>query len=150
MRGPQFKRAIMQSLNAVYSSLLARRRYEVWFLRLGLADGQGAWWFRYLLMNPGRGGCHESSFGKPVQIWAIWFPAGEQPRSFIQGFTLDQFRLSSKGADPFQFTAGNNRIDESSCYGDLEVDGHRIGWNLNYRSTFANTLSDKGWIGFSR
>src|SRR3989442_553024 len=48
------------SLNAVFSTASMRRRYEVWFIRLGLADGSGAWWFRYLLMNLGRaalGGC---------------------------------------------------------------------------------------------
>jgi hypothetical protein len=43
-----------KTLNEVYSSLSMKRRYEVWFLRLGLADGSGAWWFRYLLMNPYR------------------------------------------------------------------------------------------------
>src|ERR1700737_4514917 len=47
----------MKTLNEVFTALSMRRRYEVWFLRLGLGDGSGAWWFRYLLMNPGRGGC---------------------------------------------------------------------------------------------
>jgi len=47
----------MQTLNEVYSSLSVRRRYEVWFVRFGLPDGAGAWWFRYLLTNPGRDGC---------------------------------------------------------------------------------------------
>ena len=28
--------------------------------------------------------------------------------------------------------------------------GHRIGWDLRYRSTFRMQLSSKGWIGFSR
>jgi len=28
-----------------------RRRYEVWFVRCGMADSSGAWWFRYLLVN---------------------------------------------------------------------------------------------------
>jgi hypothetical protein len=32
----------------------------------------------------------------------------------------------------------------------MEVDGHSISWNVRYRSTFRVTLSDKGWIGFSR
>src|SRR5438552_1491622 len=48
---------LVSTLNQVYSSLSTRRRYEVWFIRLGLADCSGAWWFRYLLMNPGREGC---------------------------------------------------------------------------------------------
>ena len=30
------------------------------------------------------------------------------------------------------------------------MDGHAISWNLRYRSTFRVTLSNKGWIGFSR
>lgn len=41
-------------LNAAYTRPAMRRRCEVWFIRLELADGSGAWWFRYLLMNPGR------------------------------------------------------------------------------------------------
>src|SRR5258707_536415 len=45
----------MKTLNERFSALSMRRRYEVWFLRLGFGDGSGAWWFRYLLMNPGRG-----------------------------------------------------------------------------------------------
>ncbi|MGA7078067.1 MAG: hypothetical protein WBY61_05075, partial [Terriglobales bacterium] len=61
----------MKTLNEVYSPLSARRRYEVWFLRLGLADGSGAWWFRYLLMNPGRNANRNDDAGAlPVQVWA--------------------------------------------------------------------------------
>ena len=30
------------------------------------------------------------------------------------------------------------------------MDDHEIAWNLRYSSSFAVTLSDKGWIGFSR
>ncbi len=47
----------MKSLNRAYSRLTMQRRYEAWFLRFGLADGSGAWWFRYLLTNLGRSGC---------------------------------------------------------------------------------------------
>ena len=43
-----------------------KRRYEVWFLRCGLADGGGAWWFRYLLLNRGRGGCGANPTGMPA------------------------------------------------------------------------------------
>jgi len=86
----------------------------------------------------------------PVQVWATWFPAGEKPVRFIQGFPVDQLTLSSRGAESFRFSVGGNGIEESSCHGDLHVEGHRISWNLEYRSTFANTLSNKGWIGFSR
>jgi hypothetical protein len=32
----------------------------------------------------------------------------------------------------------------------LNVGGHNLSWNLQYRSTFRATLSSKGWIGFSR
>jgi predicted nucleic acid-binding Zn ribbon protein len=44
----------------------------------------------------------------------------------------------------------SNEISEDSCRGALEVDGHRVSWDLHYRSTFRVTLSNKGWIGFSR
>ncbi len=86
----------------------------------------------------------------PVQVWATWFPQGGKPQSFIQGFPLSGFALSGKGQTPFHFRMGGNAIEEDSCRGALQVDGHEISWNLRYRSTFRVTLSDKGWIGFSR
>ena len=141
---------ILATLNEVFSTLSVRRRYEVWFLRVGLADGSGAWWFRYLLMNPGRGGCAGNPQGMPVQVWATWFPAGGKPQSFIQGFPLQGLDISGKGQSPFHFRIGDNGIEEDSCRGALDVDGHSISWNLRYRSTFRVTLSNKGWIGFSR
>ncbi|MBZ5572969.1 MAG: hypothetical protein LAO09_13950 [Acidobacteriia bacterium] len=140
----------MNTLNQVYSSRSVRRRYEVWFLRLNLADGGGAWWLRYLLMNPGRDGCVGNVLGKPVQVWATWFPLNERPQSFIQGFPLDGLQLSEKGRSPFHFAIADNAIDEESCRGRLRVDGHEIAWDLRYSSTFQVTLSSKGWIGFSR
>lgn len=140
----------MKTLNEVFSSLSTRRRYEVWFLRLGLADGAGAWWFRYLLMNPGRGGCSGDPHGMPVQVWATWFPAQNKPQSFIQGFPLDCLGLSSRGKNPFHLKIGSNEIGQNSCCGALEVEGHKVTWELEYRSTFRVTLSNKGWIGFSR
>ena len=140
----------MDTLNEVYSSLSTRRRYEVWFLRIGLADGSGAWWFRYLLMNPGRDGCSGNLHGLPVQIWATWFPRDGAPHSFIQGFPLDSLDLSDRGESPFHFRTGENEIGENACRGRLEVDGHQVSWDLRYRSTFRVTLSSKGWIGFSR
>jgi hypothetical protein len=147
-----YNRAVnsVNTLNEVFSSFSRRRRYEVWFIRLGLADGSGAWWFRYLVMNPGRNGCPENPQGMPVQVWATWFPANEKPQSFIQGFPLEGLQLSSPGRAPFHFRVGENGIDEESCRGKLEVDGHEVSWNLKYRSTFGVTLSSKGWIGFSR
>jgi hypothetical protein len=138
------------TLNEVFSKLSARRRYEVWFLRLGLADGSGAWWFRYLLLNPGRAGCEATPGANPVQFWATWFPASGKPQRFIQGFPLEGLCLSHPGEAPFHFRVGNNAIEENSCHGALSVDGHQITWNLQYHSTFRVTLSSKGWIGFSR
>ncbi|MFZ0772092.1 MAG: hypothetical protein WCA49_12730 [Candidatus Sulfotelmatobacter sp.] len=140
----------MKTLNELYSSLSARRRYEVWFIRFGLADGSGAWWFRYLLMNPGRCGCPGDPCGLPVQVWATWFPRDERPQSFIQGFPLADLELSSRGQSPFHFRIGANEIGESSCRGSLEVGGHAVAWDLELSSTFRLTLSNKGWIGFSR
>ncbi|HEV2401120.1 MAG TPA: hypothetical protein VGS27_29570 [Candidatus Sulfotelmatobacter sp.] len=140
----------MATLNEVFSKLSVQRRYEVWFLRLGLADGSGAWWFRYLLMNRGREGWVANSPGKPVQIWASWFPVSGKPQSFIQGFPLDQLELSGRGQAPFHFRIGDNAIDEDSCRGVLNVGGHQIAWKLRYQSAFRVTLSSKGWIGFSR
>jgi hypothetical protein len=136
-----------------------RRRYEVWFLRLGLADNSGlpaeasakagAWWFRYLRMNPGRGGCPGNPAGQPVQIWATWFPHGERPQSFIQGFAQDGLSLSAPRASTFHFEiAGNHRRELLPR--PLDVEGHRIEWNLRWRSTFATSVTEVGWIGFSR
>jgi len=140
----------MNTLNELYSSLSARRRYEVWFVRLGLADGSGAWWFRYLLMNPGRGGCAGNPSGMPVQVWATWFPRDGKPLSFIQGFPLEGLDLSDRGQNPFHFRTGSHEIGETSCRGTLELEGHAIAWDLHYRSAFRVTVSSKGWIGFSR
>jgi hypothetical protein len=140
----------VKTLNEVYSGLSARRRYEVWFIRLGLADGSGAWWFRYLLTNPGRGGCGENPAGMPVQVWATWFPRDGKPQSFIQGYPLGGLGLSPRGQSPFHLRIAENVIGENSCRGNLQVDGHEISWDLHCLSTFRVTLSNKGWIGFSR
>ena len=140
----------VKTLNERYSSLFARRRYEVWFGRVGLADSSGAWWFRYLLMNPGRCGCPKDPRGMPVQVWATWFPRDGKPQSFIQGFPLTDLDLSARGQTPFHFRIGSNEIGETSCRGSLELGGHALSWDLECHSAFRVTLSNKGWIGFSR
>lgn len=142
--------ALVRTLNELYSSLSTRRRYEVWFVRLGLADGRGAWWFRYLLMNPGRGGCPNDARGMPVQVWATWFPRGGKPQSLIQGFPLADLDLSARGQNRFHFRVGANEIGETSCRGSMNLEGHALSWNLECHSAFRVTLSSKGWIGFSR
>ncbi|HST12074.1 MAG TPA: hypothetical protein VLL05_16985 [Terriglobales bacterium] len=138
-----------KSLNQAYSTRSTRRRYEAWFLRLGLADGSGGWWFRYLLMNPARSGCPGQEKGLPVQVWATWFPAQGRPLTLIQGFPVANLHLNSK-ASPFRFQIGENVIEENSCQGSLQVDEHSVSWDLHYDSTFCVTLSAKGWIGFTR
>jgi hypothetical protein len=160
----------MKTLNELFTALSMRRRYEVWFLRLGLSDGSGAWWLRYLLMNPGRGGCAGDAQGQPVQVWATWFPREGKPETWIQGFPVESLRsndrdlnsadlksagsnnarLSKRGASPFCLRIGENRIGENECCGRIEVAGQRISWDLRYRSSFRAELSSKGWIGFSR
>ena len=137
-------------MNALYSARGMKRRYEVWFLRCGLADGSGAWWFRYLLMNLGRNGCTAESAGLPVQVWATWFPRDGKPQTFIQGYPAEALVLSGRGELPFHFRIAESGIEENTCWGDLHVDGHAISWKLRNRSTFGVVLSDKGWIGFSK
>jgi hypothetical protein len=137
-------------MNAVYSARGMKRRYEVWFLRCGLADGREAWWFRYLLMNLGRNGCSAESAGSPVQVWATWFPRGGKPQTFIQGYPVEALELGGRGELPFHFRVAEYGIEEDACWGDLRVDGHAISWKLRNRSTFGVVLSDKGWIGFSK
>src|SRR5260370_26506278 len=105
----------MKTLNERFSALSMRRRYEVWFLRLGLGDGSGAWWFRYLLMNPGRGGCPSEPLGQPVQVWATWFPRVGKPERVIQGFRIESLRsndgdLNSAGSK----SAGSNKTGLSN------------------------------------
>ncbi|MGD0839803.1 MAG: hypothetical protein ABSA32_01465 [Candidatus Acidiferrales bacterium] len=139
----------MASLNNPYTRLGMHRRYESWFLRFGLADGSGAWWLRYLLANPGRKGCPGVPRAAPVQIWATWFPRGGSPESFIQEFPIEALRVSARG-DPFFLEAGPNRIEDSACRGALKIRGHKLSWDLRYRANFGITLSNKGWIGFSR
>jgi hypothetical protein len=140
----------MKTFNEPYSKLTMKRRYEVWFLRLAVGEGSGAWWFRYLLMNPGRSGCPGNVRGKPVQVWATWFPRAGKPETWIQGFGLEDFRFGKQGSSPDYFEAGENRIGQNDCRGRIEVNGHQIGWDLRYQSTFRMELSSKGWIGFSR
>ncbi len=127
-----------------------RRRYEVWFLRLGLADCSGAWWFRYLLLNPGRGGCPANPQGYPAQVWATWFPREGKPQTWIQGFPLKDLRLSPRGTNLFRLEMGENRITENECHGVIETGGLRITWDLTYSSSFQVNLTSMGWIGFSR
>src|SRR5216684_3174141 len=145
----------MKTLNERFSALSMRRRYEVWFLRLGLSDASGAWWFRYLLMNPGRGGCASDPLGQAVQVWATWFPREGKAETWIKEFSIEGLGvegggLSKRGASPFFLGMGENRIREKECKGFIESEGQRIRWDLRYQSSFRAELSSKGWIGFSR
>lgn len=137
-----------QQLNAVYASPRKKRRYEVWFLRCGLPNGSGAWWFRYLLFNPGRQGCSANPSGMPVQVWATWFPREGIPQTLIEGFPVDALALSPRRQLPFFFRIADCGIEHDDCWGHLHVGGHSISWKLRYHSNFASVLSDKGWIGF--
>ncbi len=137
-------------LNAVYTSPTMKRRYEVWFLRFGLADGSGAWWFRYLVMNLGRARESGEPAAVPAQVWATWFPRQGEPRSFVQGFPLEKLELSQRRTLPFHCRIAENGIEEGVCWGNLRVAGHALSWRLLLNSQFGTTLSDKGWIGFSR
>lgn len=139
----------MNSLNRAYTRLDTKRRYESWFVRLGLLDGSGAWWLRYLLTNPGREGCSNQPGGSPAQVWATWFPTNERPETFIREFPRNAIRLAARSA-PTLLEIGDNRIDDTSCQGSIEVRSQRISWDLQCHSKFSITLSNKGWIGFSR
>jgi hypothetical protein len=142
-----------QSFNAIFSTRKMKRRYEAWFLRFALADGSGAWWLRYILLNLGRsnvGGCEENPRGFPVQVWATWFPRGNSPQHYLAGLPQRDLRMSERFAAPFSLECGRQRIEENCCRAAIEVDGHKIAWDLKYRSTHAYTMSDKGWIGFTR
>jgi hypothetical protein len=84
-------------------------------------------------------------------VWATWFPRGGQPQSFIRGFPPDQLSLRNPGAQSYSLGINDdNRIDEDSCAGRVEVEGHLITWDLRYRSTFGVSMTEVGWIGFSR
>ena len=136
-------------LNAVYSTPGMRRRYEVWFVRCGLEDGGGAWWFRYLLVNNFKIS-PELSSRRHFQVWATWFPRGAAPQTFIVDMPGEQLDLSARGQVPFHCRTAESGIEEGRCWGNLHTDGHKISWNLRIHSHFGATLSDKGWIGFSR
>jgi hypothetical protein len=126
-----------------------RRRYEVWFLRFLLADGSGAWWLRCLLMNLGRdeGGCSRDARGAPGQLWATGFPREGKPASFIQGFPRDRVAWR---AQPFRLKIGGSEIGEDFCPGEILADGHAVRWDLRYRSRAGYSMTEMGWIGFSR
>lgn len=143
-------------LNATYHTPTMSRRYEVWFLKLLLADGSGAWWFRYLLTNLGRAGCTQTGDSvldlnrrQPVQLWATWFPCDATPHSYIQGLPLDSLHLSAPN-EPLALRCSAGQLSHDACQGNLSVNGHTIEWDLQYRSNVGFSLSDVGWIGFSR
>jgi hypothetical protein len=136
-------------LNAVYSKPNMRRRYEVWFVRCGLADGSGAWWFRYLLVNNWKP-AQDQPPRRLYQVWATWFPKNAAPQSFIVDIPAEQVNLGAPGHVPFHFRAAESGIEEGRCWGHLRPEGHNICWNLRIHSHFGGRLSDKGWIGFSR
>src|SRR5262249_34728489 len=135
--------------NAVYSRPNMRRRYEVWFVRCGLADGSGAWWFRYLLVNNSKT-MPDLPPQRLHQVWATWFPKNAAPQSFIVDIPTEQVNLSAPGHAPFHFRAAESGIEEGRCWGHLRPEGHQISWNLRIHSHFGVKFSDKGWIGFSR
>jgi len=126
-----------------------QRRYEVWFVRCGLADGSGAWWFRYLLVNNIKIS-PEMSPRRHFQVWATWFPRGAAPQSFIVEIPVEQLDPSARGRVPFHCRADESGIEEGRCWGNLRPGDHHISWNLRIHSHFAAKLSDKRWIGFSR
>jgi hypothetical protein len=136
-------------LNAVYSREAMRRRYEVWFLRCGLADGSGAWWFRYLLVQQPKPAATIPQ-RRHFQVWATWFPKGAAPQSFIVDVPAQELHLSEPGHVPLHCRVNESGIEEGRCWGNLRPDGHHISWNLRIHSHFGIKLSDKGWIGFSR
>jgi len=139
----------MKSLNRAYTRLDMRRRYESWFFRFGLTDGTGAWWIRYLLTNPARNGCVGLAGGGPAQIWATWFPRDQRPETFIQEFPVAEVKLAAP-SQPFSLEIGPNRLDDDCCHGRIEARRQTISWDLRYRSHYSVTMSNKGWIGFSR
>jgi hypothetical protein len=140
---------IQPQLNAVYSSAGMWRRYEVWFVRCGLADGSGAWWFRYLLINNLKFPA-EMPPRRHFQVWATYFPRDSMPQSFIVDLPLEQLEVSHRNQIPFHCRATESGIEEGRCWGNLQVKGHTISWKLRIGSNFGTKLSDKGWIGFSR
>jgi hypothetical protein len=83
-----------------------------------------------------------------VQVWATWFLRDGKPQSFIQGMPLEDLDPSARMQNPFHFRVGNNEIGEGSCRGTLEVEGHAISWDLQWRSTFSRHLKQQGldWI----
>src|SRR5260370_22742195 len=130
----------MKTFNERFSALSRRRRYEVWFLRLGLSDASGAWWFRYLLMNPGRGGCASDPLGQAVQVWATWFPREGKAETWIEGFSIEGLgveggTLSKRGASPFFLGMGEERISEKECKGLMDRRGQRGCCGLRYQSS---------------
>ncbi len=74
----------------------------------------------------------------------------EDRKASFKDFRWRGWNSAPEGKILFTSRIGNNEICEDSCRGALQVEGHTISWDLRYRSTFRVTLSNKGWIGFSR
>jgi len=92
----------------------------------------------------------ETTARRHFQVWATWFPRDATAQTFIVEMPLEQLEISARGNVPFHCRAAESGIEEGRCWGNLRTKGHHISWNLRIHSTFGATLSDKGWIGFSR
>jgi hypothetical protein len=85
-----------------------------------------------------------------VQVWATWFPRDGTAQHFLAGFPQGDLKMSERFAAPFFLECGGQRIEENACRAAIEVEGHCISWDLHYRSSRSYSMSEKGWIGFTR
>ena len=92
--------------------------------------------------RPARNAC--AGVGDVVSAWT------ENRKALFRDFLWMVWSSAPVGRIPFHFQIGNYEIGENSCRGKMEVAGHAISWDLHCRSAFRVTLSNKGWIGFSR
>jgi hypothetical protein len=68
----------------------------------------------------------------------------------LAGLPQGDFEMSERFAAPFFLECGGQRIEENACRAAIEVEGHRISWDLRYCSSRSYSMSEKGWVGFTR
>jgi hypothetical protein len=130
-------------MNVVYTARQMKRRYEVWFLRCGLADGRGAWWLRYLLLNLGRGGAARSHRPNLCKFGLPGSRAKASRRHSSKAIPPRALQLSSRRQLPFHLRIAESAIEEGTCWGEPQGGRARDFVEAAYHSQFGVVLSDK-------
>jgi hypothetical protein len=137
-------------MNVVYTARQMKRRYEVWFLRCGLADGRGAWWLRYLLLNLGRGGAARNHRPNLCKFGLPGSRAKASRRHSSKAIPPRALQLSSRRQLPFHLRIAESGIEEGTCWGEPQGGRARDFVEAAVSLAVRRGAERQGWIGFSK